>query len=81
MLLREDGKQTAEYWFHKLSFYSIPVDKETLKRAVAFRYEHRKEKISFFDAVGYVFSQERGFLFVTGDKSFEKMKGVEYKKA
>lgn len=80
VLLREDGKQTAEYWFQKLSPYSMVVDKEILKQAVAFRYEHRQEKMSFFDAVGYVFSQAKGYIFVTGDKAFEKRKGVEYQK-
>ena len=45
------------------------------------RIEHAKENLSFFDCVGYVFAQEHGLIFVTGDKAFEKREGVEYIKA
>ena len=35
---------------------------------------------NMFHAVGYIFALNNGFLFVTGDKEFEKFKGVEFKK-
>lgn len=47
---------------------------------VGFRYEHRKSDISLFDAVGYVFALKKGHPFVTGDKEFEHLEGVEFKK-
>lgn len=81
VLLREDGKQTAEYWFRQLEAYSEPVDRSILKEAVIFRYEHRQQKISFFDAVGYLFSLRNGDVFVTGDKEFKGLKWVEYRPA
>ena len=80
VLLHEDGKKTADYWFNKLSIYSVSVNKKTLKDAVAFRYQHKKKRISFFDAVGYIFSIRQGYLFVTGDKEFQQMKNVEFTK-
>ena len=80
VLLREDGEKIADYWFKKLERYSLPVSKELLIEAIKFRYENRKTDISFFDAVGYIFSLKNGYLFVTGDKEFEKFTNVEFKK-
>lgn len=78
-LLREDEK-TAEYWFRKLERFSFPVSKEILKEAMKFRHDHKKSRISFFDAVGYQFSLKEGYFFVTGDKEFEHFANVEFKK-
>ena len=80
VILREYNEQTADYWFKKLEQYSVSVEKSILKEAVKFRYENRKSNISFFDAVGYIFSIKKGYLFVTGDKEFENFKNVEFKK-
>mgnify|MGYP001579147574 CR=1 FL=1 len=80
VLLREDGENFADYWFKKLERYSLQVSKELLKEAIKFKYENRKQNISFFDAVDYIFSVKNGYYFVTGDKEFENMKNVEFKK-
>lgn len=80
VILKKYDEQTAEYWFKKLEQYAVSVEKSILKEAVKFRYEHKKSDISFFDAVGYVFSIKKGYLFVTGDKEFENFKNVEFKK-
>ncbi len=80
VLLREHDEKTADYWFGKFEAYSLPVDKRILIEAVKFRYEHRKADISFFDAVGYVFSVSEGYRFVTGDKEFEGREGVAFQK-
>ena len=80
VLLREEGEKVADYWFKKLERYSLSVTKEILIEAVKFRYEHRKQDISFFDAVGYMFSIKNGYYFVTGDKEFKDFPSVEFKK-
>ncbi len=80
VLLREEGEKIAEYWVKKLERYSLPVTKEILIEAIKFRYEHRKQDISFFDAVGYIFSLKNGYYFVTGDKEFEDFPSIEFKK-
>mgnify|MGYP001579508087 CR=1 FL=1 len=81
VLLREDGEKTAEYWFKRLEAYAVPVSRQILKEAIAFRYQHRKQNISFFDAVGYVYALRNNLPFVTGDKEFEKKTNVEFRKA
>ena len=80
VLLREEGGKVADYWFRKLEGYSVPVNKEILIDAIKFRHENKKANISFFDAVGYIFSLKNGYFFVTGDKEFEKFRNVEFKK-
>ncbi len=79
VILKEYDEKTAEYWFRKLEGYAVSVGKEILKEAIKFRYENKKKNISFFDAVGYVFSLANGCLFVTGDKEFKGLKNVEFK--
>ena len=64
----------------KLERYSLKVSRKILIEAVKFRHEHKKQNISFFDAVGYVFSIKNGYYFVTGDKEFESLPNVEFKK-
>lgn len=80
VLLREENESVADYWFKKLERYSVPVSKEILIEAVKFRYEYKKSNISFFDSVGYIFGIKNGYSFVTGDKEFEKLKDVDFKK-
>src|SRR3989338_3487260 len=80
ILLREYGENEAELWLKKLQIYSKKVSIEILIEAVKFRYEHKKQNISFFDAVGYIFSIKNGYYFVTGDKEFENLPNVEFKK-
>lgn len=81
VLIREENESIAEFWFKKLSPYSVSVDKQILKMAVTFRYENRKKNISFFDAVGYIHALKNNGFFVTGDKEFEHMKSVEFVKS
>ena len=80
VLLREYGEQEAEYWFKKLERYAVSAGRKILIEAVKFRHEHKKQNISFFDSVGYVFALSSGFIFVTGDKEFETFRNVEFKK-
>ena len=80
VLLREENEDVADYWFKKLEGYSVSVNKEILIEAVKFRHKHKKSKISFFDAVCYIFALKKGYKFVTGDKEFENLDNVEFKK-
>ncbi len=80
VLLRDKNEELAYYWYEIFEPYSEPVEKTILIEAIKFRYEHKKTDISFFDAVGYVYSVSKGCLFVTGDKEFENFKNVEFMK-
>ncbi len=77
IVLREWDEQTAEYWFNKLSSFAQQTTKELLKEAVKFRQKNRVRNLSFFDAVGYVHSLRNSYKYLTSDKDFEGLPGVE----
>jgi hypothetical protein len=77
-LYRKLGKQTADYWLSKLSSYSVNVDLDIWIKSMAYKQEHKKENLSMFDCIGYIFAQENNMLFVTGDKQFKNKKGVMF---
>lgn len=77
--LREYGEKIAEEIFEGYWVCVVDVDDETLREAVKFRKKvYGKKKISYADAVGYVYALRNGLLFLTGDKEFEGLSGVEF---
>ncbi len=78
LLYRDQGSSIADYWHKKLSFHCKPVPRETLLKAVRFRQNNKKQNLSFFDCVGYMFALDNRMIFVTGDKEFENKEGVEF---
>ena len=79
VLVREEGKRIAEYWYGRLTPYREPVPIDILIEAVNFHHNHRKRRVSFFDAVGYSYAIAKNLAFVTGDKEFEKFAHVEFR--
>ncbi len=58
--------------------YAFDVSFEALIKAVDFQQQHKKEDLSLFDCVGYIFSKEKNYRFVTGDKMFKDRENVEF---
>lgn len=56
------------------------IDAPALQNAALFRYQRRKQKISMTDAVSYMQARSLGIKFLTGDKEFEHLSGVEFVK-
>ena len=75
-ILKDFNKQTADYWLRRLKPFCRDVDLNVLTKACAFQLENKKKRITLFDAVGYCFSLECGYSFVTGDKEFKGKDGV-----
>ena len=80
VLMRDASQSVADHWYEKLLPYAVSVAPDLLVEAMRFRRKHKKRRISFFDAVGYVFARARNILFVTGDKEFEKLPHVDFRK-
>ena len=82
--MQKYGEVEADTLIKELEKNSIQVSKEIIIKAMKFRYQHKKENkdsnISFFDAIGYIFSKENNYTFVTGDKEFEGLENVDYVK-
>jgi predicted nucleic acid-binding protein len=77
-LSRKHDVRTAEFWQRRFEPYCRPVTRDILLQSVRFRLENRKENLSFFDCVGYIYAREHGMRFVTGDRAFKGKKGVLY---
>ncbi|MFP4112355.1 MAG: PIN domain-containing protein [Candidatus Woesearchaeota archaeon] len=71
VMLRNQNKATAQFWYKKFNPYAVSVKMETLIKAIEFKHENKKKNISFFDAVGYMYAFENKIDFVTGDKEFK----------
>ena len=78
LILRDYNEKTADYLLNKFRSYLRDVDIKTLIKAVKYRYENKKQNLSFFDCVGYVFALENNMKFVTGDKEFQNKENVEF---
>lgn len=79
-LLKTSNKKTADYLISKFDFRLIDITKELSLEAAKFRFDNRKKKISFADAIGYVTALKLGMKFLTGDKEFESLENVEFVK-
>lgn len=77
-LYKKHDLKTAEYWLRKFIYFTKPVPLGTLLKAVRFRTDNKKQNLSFFDCVGYVFARENNLTFVTGDQEFKDRDGVEF---
>src|SRR5579872_720159 len=60
--------------------FIVDFDGEDISGAMALRLELKQKRlnISYADALGYFLSRKMGIRFLTGDPSFEKLKGVEF---
>ncbi|MEK6859386.1 MAG: PIN domain-containing protein [Nanoarchaeota archaeon] len=80
VILREHGEEKADFWLKKLENYAEQVSLSILIEVVKFRHENKEKNLSWVDAIGYIFAKQNNHLFVTGDKEFESLEGVEFVK-
>ncbi len=80
VILREHDEKTADYWLRKVESFAATIDRTLLIKAVKYTHIHKKQNLSFFDCVGYIFARENNMKFVTGDKEFKNKEGVEFVK-
>jgi len=80
-LLRAYNKKTADYLIKKLDFRLINIIKiELAVEASKFKFENKKEKLSYVDCIGYILAEKFNMKFLTGDEKFEYKKNVEFVK-
>ncbi len=80
-LLREHNEQTADYWIKKLNLELINIIKlNTIIKSTKFKFKNKKEKLSYVNCIGYMFSNELNLKFLTGDNKFRNKDNVEFVK-
>ncbi len=78
VLIRKQEEKIANFWYKRLEGYVNIASLPILIKAMKYRYDNRKQNLSFFDAVGYIYARENNMKFVTGDKEFKDKDGVEF---
>lgn len=79
-LLRDFNSKVAERLLNECASRVVEVDAETIREANEFKLLHKAKSLSFPDAIGYIIAQRYGLKFLTGDKQFRGLKGVEFVK-
>mgnify|MGYP001572816559 CR=1 FL=1 len=77
--LREYGEETAEEIYEDYKQCVVEVDDGVIKEAIKFRKKvYKTKKISYADAIGYIYALKHKMKFLTGDKEFEDLGNVEF---
>ena len=74
------NKEELEKIYAEYKEAVVEIDDETLKEAVKFRKEHKKQNLSYTDCIGYIYAKRHKMRFLTGDKEFQHLENVEFAK-
>jgi len=80
ILLRDYGEVIAKRFFHHFKDQCLKIKDENLFEASEFRLKNIKKNLSYTDCLGYIMALSYGLKFLTGDKEFENLEGVEFVK-
>ncbi len=76
--LREYTQEYANQTHEVFSEIVKDFPNKLVKDAMLFRYQHKKQKFSYCDALGYIYAISNDFWFVTGDAMFKDFDHVIY---
>ena len=57
---------------------ALEAETEDLFAAARFRAEHARKRVSYVDALGYTLARKHDLPFLTGDRVFKGIDGVEF---
>ncbi len=78
--LLDFNEEKAEDVYSKFRGNVVEIDDETLKEAIKFRKEHKKQDLSYTDCIGYIYAKRNNLKFLTGDSKFENLPLAEFVK-
>lgn len=78
--LIKDKERNSEEYLREIEPAIVKLATSIIKKAMEFRYENKKKKLSMTDCISYFQAKELGIKFLTGDKEFEGLKDVEFVK-
>lgn len=79
-VLNDFGEEKAEEIYSKFRNNVVEIDDETLKEAIRFRKEYKKQDLSYTDCIGYIYAKRNNLKFLTGDNKFEHLPFTEFVK-
>lgn len=68
----------AEEIARSLAVSVTDFDNDVIFEANKFRFKNKPKDFSTADCIGYTYALKNALLFVTGDKEFEGLPGVEF---
>ena len=78
--LIKENYQNLDYYLDKYKDFIVSIKFDIIKKAMKFRYQNKKKKMSMTDCISYFHAKELGIKFLTGDKEFEDLENVEFVK-
>ena len=79
-LLAKYRKEEADRYYDRLLEFTVEITDNIIKSASEFRLSLKKRDLSYIDCIGYILARSRGIKFLTGDRQFEDLEGVEFVK-
>src|SRR3972149_11016099 len=79
-LLKKYPANMIEAYYALLLKFCVAIDDEVIKKACLFRHANRSKGFSYIDCLGYVIARTMNMTFLTGDRAFKGMDGVEFVK-
>ena len=79
-LLKDYSELIALKNFEQFKNIIISIKEENIFEASKFKLNHKKQRLSYIDALGYTIAIQNNLKFLTGDKEFENLKNVEFVK-
>ncbi|MFH1586831.1 MAG: PIN domain-containing protein [Candidatus Diapherotrites archaeon] len=79
-VVSSEGEEKASGEIKKVNANLIEVTEKDIIAASKFRFDKRKQKLSYADCIGYVLAKKHGIKFLTGDKEFRNLGNVEFVK-
>ncbi|MBM3233211.1 PIN domain-containing protein [Candidatus Pacearchaeota archaeon] len=67
-------------YIDKYSKFISSVNPEWIEEAMKFRLAWKNRNVSITDCIGYIMAKRTGIPFLTGDKEFKSLEGVEFVK-
>lgn len=82
-VLGDHGEKTAKLIYRRFRNCVVTISDDVIFQAMKFRFDMKQDtkcNLSYIDAIGYQCARSLSIPFVTGDKEFEGIKGVEFVK-
>jgi len=79
-ILKRYGKEEANFYFNRYLILKVDIAEEDIPLGSEFKLRHKKDNVSYADALGYIIADRRGLKFLTGDKEFNGLPNVEFVK-
>jgi predicted nucleic acid-binding protein len=82
-VLSDKNEHAAKMVYSRFKNCIVSISDEVIFKAMSFRHRKRQDSkcnLSYVDAIAYQTARSLKIPFVTGDKEFENIEGVEYVK-